>query len=338
MKPPRRGSGVAMIPVLMVAPILLSVLCWRPPPAMAERPQLAVRFQITVPDYVDSFEAAVLESIAASITDSLVVLLQGNIGFSDFAAAGAGSDTTAGSIAADSLVTDTPVADNFVTETLSVELTNELPDISGGLQAVLFRIALEPNSSQQRSLTWPFLSAEVAHFEIPRIDELASGIRLHLSDPDLHAAIARKLLRHVSITELAQFVNNGPTNLLWIIPFQREELCIDTSSILSFKCDISSGPGFVTEHDLEAEANGVVLMSSQIQPLPEFLPYVNRERVYCTVSSHRHRPEVLAALVQADPLTIKVKAVYVTEYQKNESTCNIVSPADVDFSSTGGGQ
>jgi len=328
MKPPRRGPGVAMIPVLMVAPILLSVLCWRPPPAMAERPQLAVRFQITVPDYVDSFEAAVLESIAASITDSLVVLLQGNIGFSDFAAAGASNHTVAGSVAADSLITDT----------LSVELTNELPDISGGLQAVLFRIALEPNSSQQRSLTWPFLSAEVAHFEIPRIDELASGIRLHLSDPDLHAAIARKLLRHVSITELAQFVNNGPTNLLWIIPFQREELCIDTSSILSFKCDISSGPGFVTEHDLEAEANGVVLMSSQIQPLPEFLPYVNRELVYCTVSPHRNRPEVLAALVQADPLTIKVKAVYVTEYQKNESTCNIVSPADVDFSSTGGGQ
>ena len=332
MKSPRRGPGVAMIPVLMVVPILLpillSVLCWRPLPAMAERPQLAVRFQITVPDYVDSFDAAVLDSIAASITDGLVVLLQGNIGFSDFAAAGASNHTAAGSVA----------ADNSVTKTLSVELTNELPDISGGLQAVLFRIALEPNSSQQRSLTWPFLSAEVAHFEIPRIDELASGIRLHLSDPDLHAAIARKLLRHVSITELAQFVNHGPTNLLWIIPFQREELCIDTNSILSFKCDISSGPGFVTEHDLEAEANGVVLMSSQIQPLPEFLPYLNRELVYCTVSPHRNRPDVLAALLQADPLTIKVKAVYVTEYQKNESTCNIVSPADVDFSSVGGGQ
>ena len=337
MKSPRRGPGVAMIPVLMVVPILLpillSVLCWRPSPALAERPQLAVRFQITVPDYVDSFDAAVLDSIAASITDSLVVLLQGNIGFSDFAAAGASNH-----IAAGSAVAGTSTTDNSVTKTLSVELTNELPDISGGLQAVLFRIALEPNSSQQRSLTWPFLSAEVAHFEIPRIDELASGIRLHLSDPDLHAAIAHKLLRHVSITELAQFVNHGPTNLLWIIPFQREELCIDTNSILSFKCDISSGPGFVTEHDLEAEANGVVLMSSQIQPLPEFLPYLNRELVYCTVSPHRNRPDVLAALLQADPLTIKVKGVYVTEYQKNESTCNIVSPADVDFSSAGGGQ
>ena len=300
---------------------LLSML-WQASPAAAERPRLEVRFAVTEPAYLANYHDATLDSVAASITDSLVFQLQKNIGFSDFVVAGTAA--AAG-------------ADTVAVETLVVELTNEFPGVSGGLQAVLFRIRLEPEMNEHHVVTWPFLSADVAHQDIPPIAVLSETVRLHLNDPDLHALISQSLLRHVSITELAQFMKFSQTTLAWIIPFRREELCIDPSSVLSFRCGIKIGPGVVIEHECQAEANGVVQMS-EIQPMPAFLPYQDSELVLCIVSPHRNKAAVMDALGRATPQSIVVKAVYITEYQKNDNECAIVPPADVDFSSGGGGQ
>lgn len=259
----------------------------------ADRPAVAVAFDLNVPHWQGQFSTAQRDDLQARVAKGVAAWMSQQMGFVDFEPGPTGLQR---------LVLHLDVA----------------PD-AGTRQFKETQLRLElVGTASAPPLVWRFRDEEGYAESTKGVEAFAQEIALRLVDVDKQALV-RQVLSKVSIASEAALWKN-PVG--WVIPFRKTDLCMDFKSMLRIENMLPSGAGPVFKEFI-ARASGDFAPGDAAHA-----PSALRGRLFTVPVPAQ---DGLADLGRAKPEAVTIRAIYVTEYLPLQPCNKPVPPDRVDF-------
>ena len=259
----------------------------------ADRPAVAVSFDLNVPRWQGQFSPTQRDDLQAKVAKSVATWMSQQMGFVDF--------------------------EPSLTGAQRLVLHLDLAPDTGARQFKETQLRLELAGTPAASpLVWRFRDEEGYADGTRGVDAFAQEIALRLVDVDKQALV-RQVLSKVSIAKEAALWKD-PVG--WVIPFRKTDLCMDFKSMLRIENMLPSGAGPVVKV-FTARASGDFTPREAAHA-----PSALRGRLF---TEPEPAQDGLAELGRARAEAVTIRAIYVTEYLPLQPCNKPVPPDRVDF-------